>query len=192
MESISALKGAKESTRAALLFLSQLFGWNLLRLMPHVHQVLQEAWHMVLAEMLAVHGFTLTQSCVTGLAGGPQMLWPAYSDCLFAITQSILNNPKPDTVNGSGQEQLSENLIQQWLITSMSSTVASEDSAVTMTADICNQIISILFSLALKGTKGRAKAKMLLSDFAKLSKGEMTPDVLLSYAISSDTSTNVI
>ena len=113
-------------------------------------------------------------------------------NCLFAITQSILNNPKPDTVNGSGQEQLSETLIQQWLITSMSFTVASEDSAVTMTADICNQIISILFSLALKGTKGRAKAKMLLSDFAKLSKGEMTPDVLVSYAISSDTSTNVM
>jgi hypothetical protein len=178
VQSITALQGAKESTRAALMFLSQLFGWNLLRLSPQVQQVLQEAWNMVLKEMLVHHGSTLVQSCVVGLAGGPQMLWPAYSDCLFAIVQSVLNNPKRE----NGSEQLTENLIQHWLLTSMTSAISCNDT--TMTAEMCNQVISILFSLARKGTKGRPKAKMLLTDFAKIFKGEMALDALVSYAIS--------
>lgn len=178
VESVTALQGAKESTRAALMFLSQLFGWNLLRLSPQVQQILEEAWRMVLKETLVHHGATLVQSCVVGLAGGPQMLWPAYSDCLFAIVQSVLNNPKG--VNGS--EQLTEKWMHHWLSTSMMAAISSKDT--TMTGVMCNQVISILFSLARKGTKGRPKAKMLLTDFAKILKGEMATDALVSYAIS--------
>jgi hypothetical protein len=188
VESIAALQGAKESTRAALLFLSQLFGWNSLRLSPQAHQVLQEAWRMILKDMLVHHGSTLTQSCVVGLAGGPQMLWPAYSDCLFAIVQSVLNSTKEDTIgNNDGladqKHQLSEAMMQNWLLASMTSAISSSKKE-TINVDICNQVISILFGLARTGTKGRSKGKMLLTDFAKLSKGEMTPDALVSYAIS--------
>ncbi|CAJ1888117.1 unnamed protein product [Cylindrotheca closterium] len=177
VESIRALNGAKESTRASLMFLSQLFGFNLLRVSPQVQQVLQEAWQMVLKDMLKHHGSSLVQSCVVGLAGGPQMLWPAYADCLFQIVQSILNNPRGE----NGSADFTDEMLQQWLLSSMTSVISSKDT--NMTTDMCSQVVSILFTLARKGTKGRPKAKMLLSDFAKILKGEMAPDALVSYAL---------
>jgi hypothetical protein len=193
VESITALQGAKESTRAALVFLSQLFGWNLLRLSPPVHQVLQEAWHVVLKELLVRHGQTLTQACVVGLAGGPQMLWPSYSDCLYAIVQAGVmtsqsetgnNHSNPAEASSSSSSSLNESLIQHWLYNSMNSAVSSNTCTGTgMTAETCNQVIAILLGLARLGPKSRPKAKMLMTDFAKITKGEMAPNSLVSYAI---------
>jgi hypothetical protein len=183
VESITALQGAKESTRAALLFLSQLFGWNSLRLSQHAHQILQEAWNRVIKDMLTHHGLTLTQACVVGLAGGPQMLWPAYSDCLFAIVQAAALSQHVEGSNSAEpSSSLNEAMIQHWLYTSMSAAVSSSKS--TMTAETCNEVISILLNLARQGPKSRTNAKMLLSDFAKITKGEMAPNALASYALS--------
>jgi hypothetical protein len=163
----------------------------LLRLTPQVHQALQEAWHVVLKEMLVRHGQTLTQACVVGLAGGPQMLWPAYSDCLYAIVQAGVmtsqseegNNNNPAEVSSSSSS-LNESLIQHWLYHSLNSAVSSNTCSGTgMTGETCNQVIAILLGLARLGPKSRPKAKMLLTDFAKITKGEMAPNSLVSYAI---------
>ena len=53
-----------------------------------------------------------------------------------------------------------------------------------MNTSVTNQIIPILLALARNGSKSRPKAKMLLTDYAKIRKGEMTVDSLLSYSLS--------
>jgi len=187
VESISVIQ-AKESTRAALMFLSQLFGWNSLRLSPQTSQVLQEAWNnsSILKEMLVQNGLALTQLCFIGLAGGSQMLWPAYSDCLFAIVQAVVVNHSQEHLNPADKSPavLNESLVQQWLHSGMVGTLSSShDATTTMNSETCNQVISILLNLAHQGPKSRSKAKMLLTDFAKIKKGEMTADSLVSYTL---------
>jgi hypothetical protein len=183
VECLTALHGEKDSTRADLLFLSQLFGWRVLRLSNPANLVFQNHFSAV-RDQLAIHGPTICQRCVAGLAGGPQMLWPAYADCLFAIVQSVVvnhnhhvdfqNNP----AGGDESSNSSSSLASQWMYASMSSLGSS-----SMTTETCHQVIAILLNLARQGPKSKQKAKMLLTDFAKISKGEMAPNALVSYAL---------
>jgi hypothetical protein len=187
IESISAIQ-AKESTRAALMFLSQLFGWNSLRLSPQTIQVMQEAWNSssALKEMLVRNGQTLVQACFIGLAGGSQMLWPAYSDCLFAITQAVVLNQTEEEINPADPSvcSLSEVVIQHWLRSGMTVAICSgSHDGCDIDPETCNQITSILLDMARQGPKSRSKAKMLLTDFAKIKKGEMSTDSLVSYTL---------
>jgi hypothetical protein len=132
-------------------------------------------------DQLAVHGLTICQRCVAGLAGGPQMSWPAHADCLFAIVQSVVvdhNHNHTDSQNPAGGDKSSSSLASQWMHASMSSLGSS-----LMATERCHQVISIVLNLARQGTKSRQKAKMLLTDFAKISKGEMAPNALASYAL---------
>lgn len=195
VDSIPALQ-AKEAARAALLFLSQLFGWNTLRLSPQTHNIMQEAWNVVVKHTLLTHGPILTQVCVSGLAGGSQVLWPAYSDCLFAIVQAVVLNqlqeeheqmpdPAADAYTSS---MLNESHVRHWLYSSMIVHLEYDENADNgvrsrLTAETCNQMISFLLSLARQGPKARPKAKMLLTDFAKIKKGEMGIDSLMSYTL---------
>ena len=116
------------------------------------------------------------------------MLWPAYSDCLFAIVQAFVLNPLDDQVdpaNPSGP-MLNEALLQQWLFSGMVATLSTEtvDAATNANnANLCNQIISILLNLAHQGPKSRPRAKMLLTDFAKIRRGEMTSESLVTYTL---------
>ena len=191
VETISAID-AKDSTRAALMFLSQLFGWNSLRLSVQTTQILEEAWNsLILKEMILRYGQTLTQACFTGLSGGSQMLWPAYSDCIFAIVQAIVLNEKegiatPTNPADNVSPLLNEALIRQWLFSGMATTLSTNGNsniANNMNAEISNQIITILLALARNGSKSRPKAKMLLTDYAKIRKGEMTVESLISYSL---------
>ena len=202
VECLSALEGEKESTRATLMFLSQLFGWHALRLSTHVMQILQQGGtSRIIREQLFLHGSTICHRCVAGLAGGPQMLWPAYSDCLYAIIQSVItmdessasNHPNAMAIPTTSTRSLEESVAGQWMYSSMSSMITNHTAVATtsanskvaagMTDEISNQIIHILLNLAKQGSKGRPKAKMLLTDFAKITKGEMTPDALVTYTI---------
>jgi hypothetical protein len=186
VESISVIE-AKESTRAALIFLSQLLGWKSLRLSPQSSQILAEAWNSsILKEMIMMYGPTITQSCVTGLTGGPQMLMAAYSDTLFSLCQSIAMNEKeelgtPTNPANNISSQLNENLIRNWLFSSM----VNSNITNNVDTDISNQIIAILLTLARDDFKSRpkakAKAKMLLTDYAKIRKGEI--ESLISYQL---------
>jgi hypothetical protein len=187
VESISAMDD-KGATRAALIFLSQLFGWNSLRLSPPTLQIMQDFWKSssVLKEALLARGEGLVHACFIGLAGGSQMLWPAYSDCLFAIVQAFILSPLEDRVNSSANPAtpiLSELLLQRWLLSGMMATfsVDSDGSATNANINLCNRIISILLDLARQGPKCRPRAKMLLTDFAKIRRGEMTTESLASY-----------
>jgi len=188
VESVSVVE-AKESTRAALIFLSQLLGWNSLRLSHQSSQILTEAWNSsILKELILRHGQTITQSCVSGLIGGPQILMAAYSDTLFAVVQAIVMNQKgelgtPPTPADNISSQLNENLIQNWLLSSMANIMVTNNIDTVMN----NQIIAILLSLARNNSnsrlKAKAKAKLLLTDFTKIRKGEMTSESLMSYQL---------
>lgn len=190
--SVSAID-AKDSARAALVFLSQLFGWNYLRLSTQTTQIMQEAWNsLILKEMILRHGQTLIQACFAGLAGGSQMLWPAYSDCVFAIVQAITMNEKeslaaPTNPADNISPLLNEALIRQWLLSGMAPTLSPDGTSkihADMNSNIANQIIPLLLALARNGSKSRPKAKMLLTDYANIRKGDMTVDSLVSYSLS--------
>ena len=181
---------AKDSARAALVFLSQLFGWNVLRLSTQTTQIFQEAWNsLILKELLLRHGQPLLKSCFAGLSGGSQMLWPAYSDCVFAVVQAVAMNEQqalaaPTNPSDTISPMLNETLLKQWLLTSMNATPSPDGTfSAEMNANITNQIIPILLALARNGSKSRPKAKMLLTDYAKIRKGEMTVDALISYSL---------
>ena len=114
------------------------------------------------------------------------MLWPAYSDCLFAIVQASVLTQMEEQLNPAEASPivLNESVAQHWLHVGMRSALSSmEAEGRDMTAETCNQIISILLNLARQGPKSRTRAKMLLTDFAKIKKGEMTADSLVSYTL---------
>jgi len=160
-----------------------------LRLSHQSSQILTEAWNSsILKELILRHGQTITQSCVSGLTGGPQILMAAYSDTLFAVVQAIVMNQKgelgtPPTPADNISSQLNENLIQNWLLSSMANIMVTNNIDTVMN----NQIIAILLSLARDNSnsrlKAKAKAKLLLTDFTKIRKGEMTSESLMSYQL---------
>lgn len=118
------------------------------------------------------------------------MLWPAYSDCVFAIAQAVFMNEQftlaaPTNPSDTISPMLNEALLKQWLFASMNSTPSPDGTIPSdMNTSVTNQIIPILLALARNGSKSRPKAKMLLTDYAKIRKGEMTVDSLLSYSLS--------
>lgn len=175
VECLTACKGERESTRATLNFLAQLFGWKSLRLAQAVTQVL-ETNAGVIDEQLAKHGEVVTRVCIIGLGGGsPQMLWPALSDCVIAIVTHVVG------LHAAGPVAEDNTVAHQWVYTSLS--LCTTTSGKPLAAEPCQQIMVILFDLARKGSKSKPKAKMLLSDFARLCKGDMALDALLSYSL---------
>lgn len=174
VDCLSSCHGERQSTRATLNFLTQLFGWRLLRLDQNVTATLEGSSGIV-DEQLAKNGGTVTRICVAGLLGGPTMLWPAYSDCLFAITHVVVTLQTNNSANCAPPGQPDNNtLAHQWLFE------AQQGSS--LQSETYSQVVTILIGLA-RDPKSKAKAKMLLTDFAKISKGEMTTDALLSYTL---------
>ena len=155
---IKECKGQREVTIESLNFLSRLYNWRGLPLSDEAKLVLQHSSQR-LDEILARNGKLLVESCIEVLVGGSQILWPASSDCLFSVVLWSLGAQVPSSV-------------LQWL-----ETVKTPDQAVY------RQVVQLLVNLAKNGTKSKAKAKLLLSDFSNICKGEASPDILLSYAL---------
>jgi hypothetical protein len=195
VECLSACEGERESTRSALNFLGHLFGWRQLRLPVTASSALENAASCV-DEQLGQHGETITRACVSGLSGGPQMLWPAYADCLFAIISHLVGT------NASSPVVEENTIAHQWVYKALSECTTSstppsptqsplspqqqqqqqqQRSSNRLSSENYQQIVSLLMGLARDGTKSKPKAKMLLTDFAKICKGEMTAEALLSY-----------
>ena len=177
VECLTACQGERESTRATLVFLAQLFGWKSLRLQHSTTRVL-ELHAGAIDEQLAKHGEIVTRVCISGLGGAsPQMLWPALSECVIAIVSHVV------TANSSScvPDEKATTVAHEWVYTSLSSCTTT--SGKPLAAEPCQQIMVILFALARNGSKSKPKAKMLLADFARLCKGDMGMDALLSYSL---------
>jgi hypothetical protein len=175
VECLAACNGERESTRATLIFLSQLFGWKSLRLATAVTQVL-EINAGTIDEQLAKHGEVVIRVCVGGLGGGsPQMLWPTLSDCVIAIVTHVVGS------NAAAPVVEDNTIAHQWVYSSLSVCVTTNGKP--LEAETCRQIVGILFNLARHGSKSKPKAKMLLTDVARLCKGETGVDALVAYSL---------
>jgi len=176
VECLSACHGERESVRATLNFLAKLFGWRSLHLLSTSTESIQ-VMASTIDEQLVRYGEAVTKACIDGLAGGPQMLWPSISDCLFAITMHVAGS------NDAGPVVEESTIAHTWVFTALSSCKGNDGQA--LSPETCQQIVQILFELSREGPKSRPKAKMLLTDFAKICKGEMTKDALLTYSLQS-------
>jgi hypothetical protein len=174
VECLTACHGERESVRATLNFLTKLFGWRSLHLSSTSTESMQ-VMACAIDEQLVRHGEKATKVCIDGLVGGPQMLWPSISDCVFAITMHVAGSNETSPV-------VEETTIaHQWVFTAISS--CKDKNGQPMDLEMCQQIVQILFALSREGPKARPKAKMLMTDFAKICKGEMTKDALLTYSL---------
>jgi len=177
---LTECKGEVKSTRATLIFLTQLIGWKHLRL-PQAKTTKLTQFSGAIDNLLAQHGEAITKSCIGSLSGGaPQILWPSYSECLFSIMLHIISSTPPGS-SSAGDEP--NPLLCTWLRSAMtdSSLMANTQN---ITPEIGNSVIKILCDLAKEGTKSKQKAKMALMDFGKIAKGEATTDALLAYSMS--------
>lgn len=179
VDCLTSCRGERESTRSALIFLSQLFGWRLVRFCEASTLALQQLSGLV-DEQLAQVGRVVTQKCVEGLLTGPTMLSPAYADCLFAImhvtvTQHTENYPHENPPGHHHQNQNISTVAHQWMFAAY--------QTINFPHETYELVVTILIGLARNGLQSKPKAKMLLSDFVKISKGEMGKDALISYSL---------
>mmetsp|Transcript_3016 Transcript_3016/g.4441 ORF Transcript_3016/g.4441 Transcript_3016/m.4441 type:complete len:1017 (+) Transcript_3016:65-3115(+) len=177
VQCLTECKGERESTRATLNFLGQIFGWRSLRLPDTVSRALEND-ATIIDEQLANYGKTVTSTCINMLAGGPQMLWPAISDCVFSIIFNVI-------VTNTGASGVTNTAVAHgWIYSSLSS--CNTSTGTPLPSETCQQIVNILFALVQKGSKSKPKAKMLLTDYAKICKGEIASNALLSYYLDSN------
>jgi hypothetical protein len=175
VECTTACQGERESTRATLNFMSQLFGWRSLRLSTEATSSFQAASHIV-DQHRGQHGARILHVCIATLVGGPQMLWPAATDCIFSVSLAALTGQgsieDDNLVADAGSTTLS--LTRHWLETA----IPAQDHA-----NIFPQVVTLLLRLIQQGQTSKGKVKMLLTDYSKICKGEMTEDALLTYSL---------
>lgn len=152
VECLSACQGERESTRATLNFLSQLFGWRLLHLSSEALGRLQTAPQLV-DQQRELYGAQIIQVCIMTLVGGSQALCPASTDCVFAMLSSIV----PEA---GSEECLAEavspgiTLARQWL----EAAISTDHENVR---EIYPQVITLLLGLVQLGPKSKGESKML-------------------------------
>jgi hypothetical protein len=101
---------------------------------------------------------------------GPQMLWPSFSECIFAIMLHIAEtSPVMDD----------NSVLHRWLCSATNGSTKSQH----ITPDVGAAVVKLLCDFAREGIKSKPRAKMLLMDYAKISKGETGKDALLAYSL---------
>ena len=166
---LSECKGEGQSTRATLIFLSQVIGFKHLRLSKDkMAKITQFA--STLDNLIAQNGEAITKTCIGALTGGaPQILIPSYSECLFSIMLHIKSTAPEE----------SNSLLFTWLNTAMNDRSIMANSQ-NMNQETINTVINILCSSATESQK--PICKMALADFSNIAKGDATTDVLMSYS----------
>eukprot|EP00986_Skeletonema_menzelii_P009024 scaffold3994_cov150-Skeletonema_menzelii.AAC.3 len=149
-------------------------GWKSIHLPVSKVRVLRN-FSATIDNLLLEHGETITKSCIGGISGGaPQILWPSLSECLFAVMLHIISESPSGEPNP---------VLQSWLRSAMTNNSLLNNSQ-NITSEIGTSMIQILCDLAKQGVKSKAKAKMVMTDFGKIAKGETTPEALHAYSIS--------
>mmetsp|Transcript_24195 Transcript_24195/g.67089 ORF Transcript_24195/g.67089 Transcript_24195/m.67089 type:complete len:1004 (-) Transcript_24195:2408-5419(-) len=163
---LSECKGERESTRECFGFLTKVYGWRTLPISEEGKVALQ-AHAQRLDEVLVQNGAKLIRSSMEILVGGSPILWAAGSDCVFSVVSASSGWPAS---NGHH----STNIARQWL----ESVHTKQEHAAAY-----NQVVHLLLALCNGGSKNKAKAKLLLSDYSSICKGEASVDALLSYSL---------
>lgn len=169
VELLALAKGDRESVRAALNFLTQVFGWRALRLSVEASRYLHSVAH-ALDEQLSQHGARTAHCCMATLLGGSQALWPVCTDCLFAIASTAVTWTVP--------ENSASSVAYQWMDAAWSNTAGSVEPEVIRT------LVGVLLIFASDGPKSKSRAKLLLTDFCMVARGErLAVDVLDEYTL---------
>jgi len=153
----------RDSARATLIFLSQLFGWQSLRLSPECQRQFESGSGPV-EDLLVRYGAKIVQICLTTLMGGSQMLWPPCTECIFVIISKACLWP----VNESPTVSVG----RQWM------DMMEPQSGDTQ---VYQQVVNLFLGFASGGPQNKPKARMLLTDYTKICKGEMSREVLDTY-----------
>ena len=161
-------KGEVDSTRSALIFLSQLVGWKHIRLTGS-KLIALEQFSGKIDSLLIQHGENIIRACLVGMSG-PQMLWPSFSECIFSIMLHVAESSPVMDENS---------LLHTWLYTAMNDNTISQN----ITPDIGITVVRLLCDFAREGGKSKPRAKMLLMDYGKICKGETGKDALMAYSI---------
>jgi hypothetical protein len=165
---LTECKGEVQSTRSALIFLSQLIGWKQLHL-PKSKLVALEQSASCIDNLLGRYGENIIKACFEGMSG-PQMLSPNFSECAFTILLRVAEiTPIIDE----------SSMLHRWL----HSAIIENTSQNVITTDIGVAIIKLLCDFAREGGKSKPMAKMLLMDYGKICKGETGKDALLAYSL---------
>lgn len=184
VECLSACQAERESTRAALNVLSLLFRWRSLHLSSQAPGQLQTCWHLVDQQRM-LHGARILQSCIATLIGGLQMLLPASTDFVFAVlsaftAQGVIINQENPAAEEVSNDHLA--LTRQWLEAAVPAAEQQDNNRSNM-HNLYSQLVTLLLGLAQQGPIAKTKLKMILTDYRKLHKGEMTDDALLTYSL---------
>ena len=155
MECLTACKGERDSTRAALNFLEKIVAWRRLPVSTEARQAL-EIGSQRLDQIISVHGQRLVQLCIEILVDGPRMLWPVASEVVYAVVLATINWPVPEASNSCVARQLLEHVS----FANLANKFDTKDPT-----NAYQHIVSQLLEFAQKGSSMKAKAKMLLSDF---------------------------
>jgi len=172
---LTQCKGERDSTRQALIFLTQIIGRKGVRLSQSTRAALEE-FRTTIDAHTAQHGAEIVKSCFVSLAGGsPQMLLPPFSDCLYAIVTHVIG---ADSEEGGKVDGGGGGLVQSWIVAALNDEaipkfIEDSDKANMMTA---------MFNIATKGLKEKGRFKSLIGDFVKICKKEINADVLAAYS----------
>ena len=174
-------QGEANSTRQVLNFLTKFYGWRSLPLSTEHKRRLEEQSSSVLDNLMMQHGPRVVQACLEMLLGGSQILWGSSSDCLFALvaatttTTTTTANTSPTHPNQTASTSIHA-VSRPWL---EAVPIPSEHGSVYH-----GTVIHLLVQMAAQGpTKQKAKARLLLSDFCNIVRGEASPEVLISYSL---------
>jgi hypothetical protein len=116
------------------------------------------------------------------LVGGPQMLAPVCTDCIFSIVSWPVASTDPS----------SSSVAQEWLeraFVSTTPTVLNHQQQEKQQlqhydgqrTEVNRLVVTSLLGMARAGAKNKGKAKMLLLDFSSVCKGESSVDDLVRY-----------
>jgi len=155
----------REAKRVSLNFLTHVFGWRTLRLSAETNTCLRNAAELLDMQLIQ-HGARTTQTCIDTLLGVSQALWPACTECIFAIMSA--------SVAGPVSKDSETSIACQWIESACGNVEHAK-------ADVVKKVVSLLLEFARQGPKNKPKAKQLLSDFCMIHKGDLPVDTLVSY-----------
>jgi hypothetical protein len=172
---LSQCKGERDSTRAALIFLTQVFGWKQMRALSAECRVILSQNSGILDGATALHGCDVVKACFLGICGGPQMLLPPFTDCLYAIVAHVLGTDEDGT--GIVQSAALE-LIRGWVVAALQ----VEEVGGRISREDKERVVRSMFSIAAGGRTKKSRFRQLVADISKVSKGEASGEsVFLSY-----------
>ena len=107
--------GERDSTRAALIFLTQIIGRKGVRLSPSSRSVL-EGLRATIDGHTAREGCEIVKSCMRGMGGGgTQMLRGPFADCLYAVVTHVIGADVDDGGRtGDGGNGRLVSYVSQW------------------------------------------------------------------------------